>query len=114
MGYPASSMPEDLKMECVYICRGYRRRKRALARRLLSIAQDAPAAARYRADPEVQKLLAVQAALDAYPEDGALLLDSITGQIPYEHLDPPMCRQLFYHRRREFLQTVARTLGYWH
>lgn len=113
MGYRPTELPDDLRMECVGICRGYDRRRRALARRLALVREGGPAAQRHAGHPEIQKVRAVQAALERFAPSGGALLLSITDRVPYERLDVPMSRAMFYHSRREFLETVARQMGYW-
>lgn len=113
MSRPAGRLPDYLRMECVYICKGYRHRRSALARRLLAIGQGSAQAERYRADPEVQKVLAVQEAMGLFAPDVAqALMANIVDGVPYEHLQVPMGRGLFYRSRRRLLAEVARRMGY--
>lgn len=105
-------LPPEVLEECRFICKGYSRRKRALANKLAQCHND-PTPADMWGDAELLKLMAVRHALEQYDkETAAALILNLEKQIPYEHLVVPMGRQMFYRQRKQFLCQVAEFMGY--
>ena len=99
-------------MECVYICKGYNRRKRELSRAMFSC-DGQPSLETQSANAEILKLMAVKNALKTYDKKtGEQILLNITEGEPVEYLNLPMGRQLFYKERRNFLVNVGEYMGY--
>ncbi len=95
------TIPPDVKMECVYICKGHERRKRLRIRGL------------YVSSADKARLTAVEAAEAQLPDYlRGVLFRSLVDGTPYEHINVPIGRSGFYEKRREFLSSVARSLGY--
>lgn len=118
MGTPISgAMPEDVKQICLWLVRGYERRKRlAQGQRQGSPSENAA--------PEQKRMEAVEQALAAVGSDilsedvreqlrAAILLNTESGRAyPYERLGlGDISRPDFYRRKNRFLADIAAYLG---